>query len=57
LRGVSKDRRESLVAHPSRLALKKGEHLRMTAELAADASNEEHNPGHDEWWWLSVLRK
>jgi hypothetical protein len=27
-----------LAAHPSRLALKKGEHLRMTAELVADMS-------------------
>jgi hypothetical protein len=31
LRGVSKDGREQvLVAHPSRLAVKNGEHLRMT---------------------------
>jgi hypothetical protein len=31
LRGVSKDRRPALVAHLSRLAVKNGEHLRMTA--------------------------
>jgi hypothetical protein len=33
LRGVSKDGRE-LVAHPSRLAVKDGEHLRMTAAFS-----------------------
>jgi hypothetical protein len=32
LRGVSKDGR-ALVAHPSRLAAKGGEHLRMTVVL------------------------
>jgi hypothetical protein len=31
LRGVSKDGPGALVAHPSRLAVKNGEHLRMTA--------------------------
>jgi hypothetical protein len=31
LRGVSKDGR-GLVAHPSRLAVENGEHLRMTEE-------------------------
>jgi hypothetical protein len=37
LRGVSKDGREDgACGHPSRLALKKGEHLRMTAVLVAD---------------------
>jgi hypothetical protein len=34
LRGVSKDGRRALVAHPSRLAVKNGEHLRMTAVLS-----------------------
>jgi hypothetical protein len=29
--------RTAPVAHPSRLALKKGEHLRMTAVFVADA--------------------
>jgi hypothetical protein len=38
LRGVSKDRRERRLSngacgHPSRLAVKNGEHLRMTAEI------------------------
>jgi hypothetical protein len=34
LRGVSKDgRKHRVCGHPSRLALKKGEHLRMTAVL------------------------
>jgi hypothetical protein len=37
LRGVSKDGREhSACGHPSRLALKKGEHLRMTMVLVGD---------------------
>jgi hypothetical protein len=31
LRGVSKDGAKALVANPSRLAVKNGEHLRMTA--------------------------
>jgi hypothetical protein len=31
LRGVSKDEPRALVAHPSRLAVKNGEHLRMMA--------------------------
>jgi hypothetical protein len=31
LRGVSKDGRGAIVAHPSRVAVKNGEHLRMTA--------------------------
>jgi hypothetical protein len=44
LRGVSKDRRKHRpCGHPSRLALKKGEHLRMTAVSGAAASR----PGHD----------
>jgi hypothetical protein len=34
LRGVSKDGPVALVAHPSRLAVKNGEHLRMTVELS-----------------------
>ena len=34
MRGVSKDGRERL-AHPSRLAVKNGEHLRMTVAVAA----------------------
>jgi len=34
-RRASKDRPQALGAHPSRLALKKGEHLRMTAEYVA----------------------
>jgi hypothetical protein len=39
LRGVSKDRPRVLVADPSRLALKEGEHLRMTApEYFRDAA-------------------
>jgi hypothetical protein len=33
LRGVSKDQPQALVAHPSRLAVKNGELLRMTAEF------------------------
>jgi hypothetical protein len=35
LRGVSKDRPQALVAHPSRLAARGGEHLRMTTEIFA----------------------
>jgi hypothetical protein len=34
LRGVSKDGHGRLVAHPSRLAAKGGEHFRMTTVLA-----------------------
>jgi hypothetical protein len=38
LRGVSKDAMGTgACGHPSRLALKKGEHLRMTAVLVARA--------------------
>jgi hypothetical protein len=33
LRGVSKDGRIRVRVHPSRLAVKNGEHLRMTAVL------------------------
>jgi hypothetical protein len=35
LRGVSKDGPGALAAHPSRLAVKNGEHLRMTTVLFA----------------------
>jgi hypothetical protein len=31
--GVSKDGRAALVSHPSRLAVKNGEHLRMTVKV------------------------
>ena len=46
MRGVSKDRRRALVAHPSRLAVKNGEHLRMTAKLVWHPKMAE--PAHDE---------
>jgi hypothetical protein len=37
LRGVSKDRPQALVAHPSRLAVKNGEHLRVTSRCGKES--------------------